>query len=157
VIGVATIAISLIVMFAGVRRLIDVQQRPDPFHGTGPGDTGDAVALVSWGVMVLTAGCYGLRAACRREWAKPGARSNLAFGYLLLIVGYAVLGYVFDRTIHEAVRIWEIDTDPEMNELRVRIAVTFLPGAFLGAGTVFWGSKVAQEIVITRANAGMDF
>ena len=90
--------------------------------------------------MVLTIGMYVCRAACRREWADPGAAQDLAVGYVLIICGYGILGLRLDRTIHEAVKLWGASIEEAGNRVLIAALVTFLVGGSVGALLVRLGS-----------------
>ena len=138
--GAGTIAVGLITIVRGVRRVLDTMELPNQFAGSGPAASADATSTVVWGAVIVTVGTYLWRAGRRHGFHDRAGR-------ILIIVGYVLIGIALNESAHLMAGIWTVTTEAQNQALTASITATFLAWGVPGAALVFIGCspRLANE------------
>jgi hypothetical protein len=142
--GAIVIAAGIFIGVLGVLDVNDVLGRNNVFSRRNSRALADAQSQVIWGVIVFTIGCYIWRGARRRGWIDRSGR-------ILISIGYLVIGFGMSKATHAAVKIWHVSSEEGMQRVALEVGRYFLGFGFIGALLVWIGVKMADEIIILRA------
>lgn len=142
--GAIVIAAGIFIGVLGVLDVVDVMGRDNAFSRRNSRALADAESLVIWGVVIFTIGCYIFRAARRRGWKDRSGR-------ILISIGYLVIAFGMSKATHAAVKMWHVSSEKGMQRVALEAGQYFLGFGFIGALLVWIGVKMADEIIILRA------
>jgi hypothetical protein len=145
--GAGTIAVGLITIVRGVRRVLDTMELPNQYAGSGPEASADATSTVVWGAILITVGAYLWRAGRRHGFHDRAGR-------VLIMVGYVLIGIALNESAHLMAGIWTVTTEAQDQALSASITATFLGWAVPGAALVFIGCspRLADEEIQMKAS-----
>ena len=149
-IGAVLIVGGIALVVYGFLSAFQVMRGFDPFRGDGPPvRIADGMAVVFWGIIVLTIGRYFWRGARKR-----GARDR--FGRLLIIGGYVLLGIALDRGVHTAVGLWSARSEESLQAVGLNTLFVMLLWGIPAAVLAAIGFKLANEKALATAEVKAD-